>query len=123
MAYRTVNLVILGLLLYAALFPLISPPMEKLLPAIWRCQYKALTGNPCFFCGLTEDMRNFLAGTNQLPSNSYFPLMLRIYGAELILRILLTTVWIRFHWKKLPAVDIAIHSAGFAWMHLLALTT
>lgn len=123
MAYRTVNLVILGLLLYAALFPLISPVMERLVPGIWRCQYRALTGRPCFFCGLTADMNNFLAGRQAVPANRLFPLLIRIYGIELLLRISLTALWIKYRWKKLPVLDIAIHSAGCAGVFLFSLTT
>ncbi len=123
MAYRTVNLVILGLLLYAALFPVISPVMEKLMPGIWRCQYRALTGRPCLFCGLTEDMSNFLAQRQATPANRLFPLLIRIYGIELILRILFTALWIKHRWEKLPVLDIVLHSAGCAGVLLFSLTT
>lgn|GEM_PF-1235811 len=109
-AYRIANLVILGFLLYALLFPLLSPVMERLFPDIWRCQYKALTGKPCIFCGLTSDMNHILRGdAGDGFHNRSFPLFTGLYLAEWVIRVLLLTVSGRFAGRSLPVVDLALH--------------
>jgi hypothetical protein len=113
--YRTVNLVLLGFLLYSLVFPLVSPYMERIAPAVWRCHYRALTGRPCPFCGLTGDMRVFLSGGGiDNPSNSRFPTLLKLYAAELVLRIFFTAG--SFRWNGLYRFDAVVH---LAWLVIL----
>lgn len=119
-AYRTVNLVILCLLLYALVFVFVSPLMEKLFPTLWRCHHRALTGEPCPFCGLTGDMRNWLQGGNaDSCENRCFPELVRFYFGILALRAAFTAASFRFETRRLPLVDAAVHlvflSAVFPW--------
>ncbi len=109
-AYRTVNLVILCLLLYALVFSLISPFMEELLPDLWQCQYRAITGRPCPFCGLTGDMRNYLltgSGTNY--ANPSFPELVKLYFGILFLRTVFTAASFPCRNRYLPWADGAVH--------------
>lgn len=108
--YRTVNLVILGLLLYVLFFSLISPYMERIFPTLWRCNYKALTGEQCPFCGLTGDMRNYLfAGRQHAPINPYFPEYARLYLGILLLRTVFIIASFRYGSKHLPQLDAIVH--------------
>lgn len=112
-AYRTFNLVVLGFLLYALLFPLISPLMEKLLPNVWRCYYKDITGNPCPFCGLTSDMSSFLHRNRAQINgwnNSHFPIFLTAYTVEWAIRIPMLLISRRFTGRRLPVIDTALHT-------------
>ncbi len=98
--YGTVSAVLLGLLLYSAVFPFISPLMERIAPVVWRCQYRAFTGEPCPFCGLSGDMRRFLAtGRTEGSANPAFGSLLALFAGELILRASFT--WAYFRLKSL----------------------
>lgn len=109
-AYRTVNLVILGLLLYTLLFTMISPVMEELLPGVWRCQYKAMSGKPCPFCGLTGDMRSYLLTGDQTAfANPLFPELVRLYFGILMARTVFTAASFRYGNRYLPWIDGAVH--------------
>lgn len=109
-AYRTINLVILGFLLYALVFTFVSPLMEKLFPTLWRCHYMAITGKPCPFCGLTEDMRNYLLRVNgSACSNPLFPGLVRFYFGILISRVVFTLASFRYGSKYLPWADGIVH--------------
>lgn len=113
--YRTVNLVLLGFLLYLLVFPLVSPFMEKIAPSVWKCHYRALTGRPCPFCGLTGDMRRYLSGGGmETPVNSRFPFLLKLFAGELVLRIFLTAG--SFRWRRLYLLDGAVH---LVWLVIL----
>jgi len=118
--YRTVNLVLLGLLLYSVLFPLISPCMERVFPSVWRCHYRAVTGRRCFFCGLTGDLEAFLRGEGtDGAENVHFPLLLKLLAVELPVRILFTVLSFRRVGSILYRLDAAVHLAGFAVFFLL----
>jgi hypothetical protein len=119
-AYRIMNLVILALLLYALIFPLISPLMERLFPSLWRCSYKALSGKPCSFCGLTEDMNQFLQGEERNGwNNRNFPLFVTLYFAEWAIRIPLTLASGRVSGRILPVFDLTLHVIVSVWVLLL----
>jgi len=124
--YRTVNLVFIGLALYCALLPLISPVLGRVLPGIWGvCVYREITGRPCPLCGLTHAF-GALARGDLAGARSRHPLALIFAGlvvGELIFRILL---FIRKpDPKHSPAVraDIAIHTVLAAgWAGYLSVT-
>lgn len=110
-AYRIVNFVILGILLYALVFPLLSPVIGKLFPSFEHCYYNHLTGNPCPFCGLTSDMKALLSGnTNSEDANALFQFFLAIYFAEISFRIAILFLARKLTGRVLPAIDIVVHS-------------
>ena len=51
--YRILNWTVFGLLCYIAALPVIARVMRFLLPGLWRCSYRSMTGRPCPFCGTT----------------------------------------------------------------------
>ncbi|PIE51521.1 hypothetical protein CSA37_10965 [Candidatus Fermentibacteria bacterium] len=108
------NLVILGFLLWVMVFPVISPFMEELMPEIWQCSYRSLTGNPCPFCGLTGDMRKYISGVEFEPECPLFPLLFTALIAEIPVRLFFTVLSLKNRSKKLVLWDIALHSAGLA---------
>lgn len=111
--YGTVNAVLLGLLLYSAVFPFISPVMERIAPAVWRCQYRAATGRPCPFCGLSADMRRFLStGSTEGSDNPAFGFLLTLFAGELILRAAFAWAFFRLKSPVLPLADAGIHIAA-----------
>lgn len=120
-AYRIVNLVMLGLILYALVFTIVSPFMEKLLPSLWRCNYRAITGKPCPFCGLTGDMGSFLASGCRSGSyeNGSFPLLLRIYFGCLVLRVFFSAASFRWNSRQLPWIDGGTHLVFLSIVFLL----
>ncbi len=76
------------------------------------CYYREITGNPCPFCGLTEDMSCTLEGdTGHKLVNPHFQLFLLVYKIEWAVRILLTVLSFKLSGKTLPAVDTAFHLA------------
>ncbi len=109
-AYRTVNMVILGLLLYALVFSLISPFMEELFPGLWRCHYRAITGRPCPFCGLTGDMRSYLLTRQETSfANPLFPELVKLYFGILVLRMVFTVASFCKRARYLPWMDGIFH--------------
>lgn len=60
--YRIVNGVLAGWLVFPFFLPWISIPMGRYFPRVWRCSYRAMTGENCPFCGLTRDLRTLFSG-------------------------------------------------------------
>ena len=60
--YRTANAVALGFAAYLLALPILSPFAERLMPSLWACPYRRLTGHPCPFCGITTDVGRIYAG-------------------------------------------------------------
>jgi len=91
-------------------FTLISPLLERAFPSVMKCYYKEITGDPCPFCGLTEDMSCTLEGdTGHRPVNPHFQMFLAVYKIEWAARILLTLFSFKLSGKTIPAVDVAFH--------------
>lgn len=109
-AYRTLNLVLLGLLLYALAFPLISPAMERAFPSLWRCHWKAATGEECPFCGLTRGAGEFLESGGIPPEGNPLlrPLIIG-YAFALPARALFTWLSFRTADRRIPWIDGAFH--------------
>jgi hypothetical protein len=91
-------------------FTLISPLLEKAFPSVMKCYYKEITGDPCPFCGLTEDMSCTLEGdTDHQPVNTHFQLFLTVYKIAWAARILFTLLCFKLPGKTIPAIDTAFH--------------
>ena len=61
--YKIVNWVILGLMLYLAALPFLSPLLEKGLPSVWGvCVYREILSRPCPLCGATRGVVATLHG-------------------------------------------------------------
>ncbi len=61
--YKTVNWVILGLMLYLLSLPFLSPLFEKCFPRVSGvCLYRELSGKPCPLCGMTRAVGAVLRG-------------------------------------------------------------
>ncbi len=62
-AYRIVNWVVLGFMLYLLALPFLSPLLEKCFPSVWGvCPYRELRGEPCPLCGMTRAVGAVLRG-------------------------------------------------------------
>jgi hypothetical protein len=112
-AYRIVNWVILGLMLYMLALPWLSPLFKKCLPSICGvCPYRELSGKPCPLCGMTRAVGAILHGDFQsgvsLNPLSIFAVLFMLF--EAIFRALL------LHWhispqrrSSLVRADISAH--------------
>ena len=101
---------ILGLLLYIAVFALVSPLLGRTVPALFCCHYKARTGEPCPFCGLTGDMRRYLTtGGNAEHTNPAFPELAKLYLIILAARTVFTMASLKSGMKSIPWLDAAFH--------------
>jgi len=124
--YRTVNLTILGLALYCASLPLISPLMDRAFPGVWGvCVYREMTGGPCPLCGLTHAF-GALARGDVAGARSHHPLVLLFAGlvaGELILRVLLLIGSPDPRHSPVVRADIALHAVIAAgWAGYLGVT-
>lgn len=61
-AYRSVNLVLLGLAAGGLVWPVLSLPLSRFVPGLWVCPYLALFGRPCPLCGLTRGIAAVMRG-------------------------------------------------------------
>jgi hypothetical protein len=62
-AYRIVNWLLLGFMLYLLALPFLSPLLEKFLPSVWGiCPYREICGQPCPLCGMTRAVGAVLRG-------------------------------------------------------------
>ncbi|HPJ27764.1 MAG TPA: hypothetical protein PLM22_02445 [Candidatus Sabulitectum sp.] len=109
-AYRTVNLVLLGLLLFAPVFILISPAMERAFPSVWRCHWKAASGQECPFCGLTRGAGEFME-TGDIPPEGNPRLRPLVTGYAIVLPARAVFTWLSFRrmGRALPWIDGAVH--------------
>ena len=57
--YIYFNVTLLILMIYIILFPIISIPINKLIPGFSVCPYLRITGRPCPLCGGTRYIANF----------------------------------------------------------------
>ena len=55
--YKILNIVFLLLAIYVILFPVISIPINAVLPQFGQCPYLRITGKPCPLCGGTRYIR------------------------------------------------------------------
>ncbi len=109
-AYRTVNLVLLGLLLFVPLFVLISPAMERAFPTLWRCHWKAASGQECPFCGLTRGAGEFIERGGIPPGgNPLLRPLIMGYAFALPARALFTWLSFRKTGRALPWIDGVFH--------------
>lgn len=63
--YKSFNITIILLTLLFILVPFLAFITKSIIPNTYdllRCPYYKLTGNPCPFCGITTDFKNFLFG-------------------------------------------------------------
>lgn len=56
--YVFINITILIFIIYIILFPLISIPLNQIIPQLSVCPYLKLTGKPCPLCGGTRYIAN-----------------------------------------------------------------
>lgn len=56
--YMAINILMLGLAIYIIIFPMISIPIKKVIPAFGICPYLQMTGKPCPLCGGTRYFAN-----------------------------------------------------------------
>lgn len=66
-ANKIYQYVVMTLLVYALLYPILSPHLQALLSTEQVCYYNALTGKACPFCGTTRAMRAFYESGAPLP--------------------------------------------------------
>ena len=66
-ANKIYQYVVMTLLLYALLYPILSPHLRALLSTEQVCYYNALTRKACPFCGTTRAMRAFYESGTPLP--------------------------------------------------------
>ena len=109
-AYRTVNLVLLGLLLFAPVFILISPAMERAFPSVWRCHWKAASGQECPFCGLTRGAGEFME-TGDIPPEGNPRLRPLVTGYAIVLPARAVFTWLSFRktGRALTLIDGVFH--------------
>lgn len=105
--YRIFNWTVLGLVCYMAALPVVGRVMRFLLPQFWKCTYKAMTGNPCPFCGTTGDLTRFWQGNFEF-RNPATPFLIAFLAAELIWRIALLCR--RSHAPILIKYDFLLHA-------------
>lgn len=86
--YRIFNWTVLGLTCYMAALPVVGRAMRFLLPQLWHCAYRSMTGRPCPFCGTTGDLARLWQGDFAL-QNPATPLLAAFLAGELCWRIFL----------------------------------
>ncbi|WP_294502121.1 DUF2752 domain-containing protein [uncultured Victivallis sp.] len=106
--YRILNWTVFGLLCYIAALPVIARGMRFLFPAVWKCSYRSMTGNPCPFCGTTRDLAKLWRGEFDF-LNPVTPYLAAFLLAEFAWRIVLLLC--RKSSQHLPWWDLAIHIA------------
>ena len=104
--YRILNWTVFGLLCYIAALPVIARAMRFLLPAVWKCSYRSMTGSPCPFCGTTRDLARLWRGEFDF-LNPVTPYLAAFLLAESAWRIALLVR--RDTPPRLPRWDLAIH--------------
>lgn len=55
--YKIICWVVLGIVVYFLLLPIISFYMSNVMPEIWKCAFKSITGKPCPYCSITTDFK------------------------------------------------------------------
>jgi|BioPla2DNA2_1021312.scaffolds.fasta_scaffold109616_2 hypothetical protein len=90
--YPIINIVVICFSLYMLALPLISPFMSKLFPNFWTCSYRAITNEPCPFCGVTTDLGNLNKGTGEELSNNISTYVHILLIVEIILRVIVSLI-------------------------------
>ena len=105
--YRIFNWTVFGLVCYLAALPVIGRGMRFLLPVIWHCPYRAMTGRPCPFCGTTRDLARLWHGNFDF-GNPATPFLVLFLVAELIWRLILLSRR-HSHSRALIVGDTLVH--------------
>ena len=120
--YQKVNLTLLFFTVYCLSLPIISPIMSKIIPSLWQCNYKRITGKPCPLCGVTRDFKTILSGNNEkILLNNLSIFLLVIVLSELIFRLTIAINFKISHSKKTVLFDIIIHTFIILTMSTLIL--
>ena len=104
--YRIFNWTVFGLLCYMAALPVVGRVMRFLLPQLWHCAYRSMTGRLCPFCGTTGDLARLWHGDFAL-RNPMTPFLAAFLAAELVWRIVLLCR--RRHSLALMRGDLLVH--------------
>lgn len=111
--YKNFNITIILLTLLFILIPFLTFITKSLIPNSYdllRCPYYKLTGNPCPFCGITTDFKNFLLGKLFVHKYNIMSTPLFFYGIfELFFRMVLIKHSDKINYKLIYK-DILIHS-------------